>query len=94
MNFQQHDIVTWHTHKGDKICRVIHVYNEEPKTLLLTDNIDDETGLGSCFHAPQRDCTFIRNGEDITKSQRGRGKVKHGDIPQNLIKTTPIREDF
>jgi len=91
--FKQHDIIVWHAHTGDMMCRVVHVYDAEPKTLLLTDNLDDEVGLGKCFHAPQQDCTFVREGQDVTASQRGKYRTKHGALPQNLIKTTPIRED-
>ena len=94
MVFNKHDIVTWHTPRGDKTCRVLHVYNDNPKILLLTENIDDECGHGNCFHAPQQDCTFVRHGEDITLACRGKGKHKHGSLPLNLIKTTQIREDF
>ena len=94
MKFNQHDIIVWHAHTGPLTCRVLHVYDEEPKTLLLTDNIDDPEGLGKCFHAAQCDCEFIRTGEDITKECRKRERFKHGEMPQNLIKTTQVKEDF
>lgn len=86
--FKTHDIVVWHAHTGDITCRVLHVYKEEPKTLLLTTNIDDPNGLGSCFHAPQRDCEFVRDGEDVTAParQRVRGKV-------NLVTMYPPIKD-
>jgi hypothetical protein len=93
MEFNQHDIVVWHAHTGDITCRVLHVYNEEPKTLLLTTNIDDSEGLGSCFHAPQTDCVFVRTGVDVTASTRERGRSRKKFLPQNLIKTIIARED-
>lgn len=92
--FQLHDIVIWHSFNGDKTVRVLHVYREEPKTLLVTDNLDDEHGQGHCFHAPVRDCTFLRVGNDVTEATRKAARQsEHGTLPLNLIKTTDVVED-
>jgi hypothetical protein len=93
MGFKQHDIVLWHAHLGDIKCRVLHVYEEEPKTLLLTTNVDDPNGFGNCFHAPQRDCEFISEGTDVTAPTREGGRSRKKFMPQNLIKTTLARDD-
>lgn len=77
MNIKKHDIVMWHSFLGDKEVRVIWVYNEEPKTLLVTTNLDDEQGHGPCFHAPTIDCEFLREGKEFTRVQT----------------TQPVRED-
>jgi hypothetical protein len=63
----KHDIVVWHSFTGDKEVRVIWVYNEEPKTLLVTTNLDDEQGHGPCYHAPTIDCEFLRKGPEFQR---------------------------
>lgn len=89
---QIHDIIIWHnTVHGDKKFRVIWVYNEEPKTLLVTDNIDDENGYGNCFHAPMHECKFDHKGIEFKQTRK---KFIHDKEPDSLRRVDVAREDI
>lgn len=89
--FNVNDIIVWHnTVHGDKEYRIIWVYNEEPKTLLLTNNLDDPNGYGNCFHAPMHECDFVRKGMEFKQVRKNQ---THETLPDYLRQVDIARED-
>jgi hypothetical protein len=90
--FNVDDIIVWHNiAHGPKEYRVVWVYNEEPKTLLITDNLDDLTRHGLCFHAPMHECQFVRKGIEFKQTRK---VVKHDATPDFLRQVDKAREDI